>query len=282
MRPFTHLPFIKSYPYLLLMGAVFFFGCQGSPQSDTETEAEAETETAASTPAPAAEDDRFYEMRTYYSPPGKLEDLHTRFRDHTMDIFEKHGMTNVGYWVPVDNKENKLIYILAYPSREARDASWKAFGSDPQWKEVSTASEVNGKIVDRVESVFLQATDYSPAIPPALEGESHVFELRTYTATSGKLEDLHTRFRDHTVELFSKHGMEHVGYWQPVDADKGAGNTLIYILAHDSQEAGQQSFDAFREDPDWVKAKAASEEDGSLTTNVESVYMVPTDYSPIK
>ena len=76
-----------------------------------------------------------YEMRVYYTNEGKLDALHARFRDHTMALFEKHGMTNVGYFVPTgDNPEQKLVYFLAYPDREARDASWKAFLDDPDWQ----------------------------------------------------------------------------------------------------------------------------------------------------
>ena len=80
-----------------------------------------------------AEDSRVYEMRTYFSPPGKLEDLNARFRNHTVKLFEKHGIQNIGYFVPVDNKDNKLVYFLAYPSREAAAKSWKEFAADPDW-----------------------------------------------------------------------------------------------------------------------------------------------------
>jgi hypothetical protein len=110
---------------------------------------------------------------------------------------------------------------------------------------------------------------------------NRVFELRTYTAAPGKLEALNKRFRDHTVKLFTKHGMKHVGYWTPADAPLSE-NTLIYVIAHDSREAAKKSWDAFRSDPDWIKARDESQKDGSLTTKVESVYLNPTDYSPIK
>ncbi len=104
-----------------------------------------------------------FELRTYTSPPGKLADLHTRFRDHTTRLFEKHGMVNVGYWAPQDAPlaDDTLIYILKHDSREAAAASWKGFLSDPEWHKVRDASEVNGKIVAKVESVFMTATDYS-------------------------------------------------------------------------------------------------------------------------
>lgn len=112
----------------------------------------------------AAGADRVFEMRTYTTHPGRLEALQARFRNHTMRIFEKHGMTNIGYWVPRDSAlaQNTLIYILAHPSREAARESWRAFGSDPEWRQVAAASEADGRIVSRVESVFMDATDYSP------------------------------------------------------------------------------------------------------------------------
>jgi hypothetical protein len=113
-----------------------------------------------------AKDSRVFEMRTYYAAPGKLENLQARFRNHTLALFEKHGMTNIGYWVPVDEKTgqpsgNTLVYILAFPSLEARQKSWDSFRNDPAWNTVRTESEKNGKILDKIESVFLKATDYS-------------------------------------------------------------------------------------------------------------------------
>jgi phosphopantetheine adenylyltransferase len=231
-------------------------------------------------PAPA--DNRYYEMRVYYAAPGKLEDLNARFRNHTTKIFEKHGMTNIGYWVPLENPENKLIYVLAYKDKEAREKAWKDFMADPDWQKAQKASEVNGKLVDKVDAYFMKATDYSPAIKSSKAKNQRTFELRTYNASTGKLNDLHARFRNHTMKLFTKYGMKHVGYWEVIPKDSSEPNTLIYILAHDSKEAGEKSFKSFREDPKWVEAKKASEVNGSLTEKVESVYMKPTDYSQIK
>ena len=107
---------------------------------------------------------RVFEMRTYHAAAGMMPGLHARFRDHTCKLFKKHGMELVGFWVPTDPKlaEQRLVYILAFPSREAADASWKAFRDDPDWKSAKSASEKDGVLVDRVESVFLNATDYSP------------------------------------------------------------------------------------------------------------------------
>jgi hypothetical protein len=165
------------------------------------------TVTLATQAFSAAPDTRVYEMRTYFASEGKLDELHARFRDHTTRLFEKHGMTNLGYWVPIENPERRLIYVLSYPSREARENSWKAFAADPEWQKAHAASEVNGKLVSKVEELFLEAVDYSPAIAPNIGTGERVFELRTYTTTPGNLGALHSRFRDHTVSLFAKHGM---------------------------------------------------------------------------
>jgi hypothetical protein len=107
---------------------------------------------------------RVFELRTYTAAAGKMEALNARVREHTCKLFEKHGMTNIGYWNPADPQaaDQKLIYLLAFPSQEAADKSWKAFGSDPEWNAVKQASEKNGKLVDKVERVFLKPTDYSP------------------------------------------------------------------------------------------------------------------------
>ncbi|GAB3176025.1 NIPSNAP family protein [Telluribacter humicola] len=225
------------------------------------------------------DDSRLYEMRVYYCEPGRLDALLNRFRNHTTKIFEKHGMTNAGYWVPIDNTDNKLIYILSYPNMEARNASWKAFGSDPEWKRVASESEKDGKIVKKVDQIFMKTADFSPAINiNSVDPKGRVFELRTYTANPGKMDDLLARFRDHTVKLFNKHGMTNIGYWIPQDKE----NTLIYILAHPSEEAGKKAFDNFRNDHTWVKARDNSERNGKLTEKVESVYMKPADFSTIR
>lgn len=111
----------------------------------------------------AAQNHRVFEIRTYYTLPGRLPNLLARFRDHTAKLFEKHGMVNVGYWVPADPPAsgNTLIYILAYPSREDAKKSWDAFRNDPEWLKARAASETDGKIVDRIESVYLNPTSFS-------------------------------------------------------------------------------------------------------------------------
>lgn len=134
----------------------------------TTVPAVAQTAPPGPTEAPSpslVKDGKCYEIRTYYAAPGKLEELHARFRNHTMKIFAKHKMEVVGFWGPTDQEkgaDNTLVYVMAFPSRAARNASWAAFAADPEWRAVAAASEKNGKLTAKVESVILRATDYSP------------------------------------------------------------------------------------------------------------------------
>ena len=107
---------------------------------------------------------KVFELRTYTSPDGRLNDLLARFRNDTLRIFEKHGMDNVGYWVPTDapGSANTLVYILAHDSRDAATKSWAAFQADPEWQAVRERTQANGPIVSNVQSVFLEATNFSP------------------------------------------------------------------------------------------------------------------------
>ena len=116
---------------------------------------------ASSAPEPAV-----YELRIYHAAPGKLPDLLARFRDHTIKLFDQHGLHSVAYWTPTDEpeKSNTLIYILRHPSREAAAANWKAFQDDPDWKSVKDKSEANGKLVDKVDSTYMSLTDFSPPL----------------------------------------------------------------------------------------------------------------------
>jgi hypothetical protein len=110
---------------------------------------------------------------------------------------------------------------------------------------------------------------------------SRIFELRTYHAEPGKLDDLQARFRDHTMGLFDRHGISVVGFWMPVDDKDRADATLVYLLAFDDRDAARQAWSAFRDDPDWVEAKANSEKQGPLVAAIDSVFLSPTDYSPL-
>lgn len=223
-------------------------------------------------------DMRLYELRVYYCEPGRLDALLDRFRNHTLRLFEKHGMKNIGYWVPIDNGENKLVYILSYKNKEEREASWKAFLEDSEWKKAKEASEQSGKIVSRIENHFMHTTDFSMKVKTSSKPKERVFEIRTYHTYENKLPDLLTRFRNHTTGLFEKHGMTNIAYWQWDDTS----TTLFYLLAHKSQEEGKKSFDTFRTDSDWIKVRDDSEKNGKIVDKVISEYAIATDFSPLK
>ena len=240
------------------------------------------TEVALPSPTMPLNDTLCYEMRIYTANKGKLNNLLKRFRNHTTKIFEKNGMTNIGYWTPLDNPDEKIYYILSYPNRAARDASWKAFSADTTWQRVARESEVDGKIVAKVESIFLKTTDFSPNDFTSNPG--NVWEFRVYTATPNNLPILLSRFRDFTVKRFGEYGMLNKAYWTATDAEQGSDKMLYYFLSHPSEEAAKAAFDKFRSDPEWIATRKASEVKGggSLTVKVESIFMYPTDFSKLK
>ena len=238
----------------------------------------------------AEPDDRVFELRTAIPNSGKFAALNTRFKDHVVKLYAKHGATNLGYFVPADGKSEKILYILAFKDLEARNKSMDSFAADPEWKRVAAESEKKGELVKDVSSTLLVATGYSPIMKPMVVTPSRVFELRTYTATLGKLDNLNDRFKDHTLKLFEKHGMTNVAYWNVAGLPQSPTNklkkedTLVYLLAHKSSDTMNRSFGAFRSDPVWIKAKGESEKKGSLTVpdGVKSELFKPTDYSPTK
>jgi pimeloyl-ACP methyl ester carboxylesterase len=241
------------------------------------------TETAVASPSNAAPDTLCYELRIYTATKGNLNNLLKRFRNHTTKLFEKQGMTNVGYWTPLDNADEKLYYVLSYPNRTAREASWKAFMSDTAWQSVQKASEINGGLVAKVESIFLKTTDFSPNnMKSSLN--SNVWEFRIYTTTPNNLGNLMDRFRGFTVNRFAQYGMTNKIYWTATDAEQGADKMFYYFLTHPSQDAAKEAFDKFRADPEWIATRKASEVKGggSLTVKVESIFMVATDFSKAK
>ena len=140
----------KRYLVAILGLAVFGLGYAAGQFSAFESVAQAQSE-------------RIFEMRTYTAHPGRIDALNARFRDHTTRIFENHGMTNVGYWTPQEAplSENTLVYILGHDDRDAAQASWDAFRADPEWSQVAEESQRDGRIVESVDVLWLEATDYS-------------------------------------------------------------------------------------------------------------------------
>ena len=112
-------------------------------------------------PAQAEDSHPLFELRTYYANEGKIDDLHARFRNHTRALFEKHGMKNIAYWSPADQPDT-LIYIIAHKDGDAAKASWTAFVGDPEWQRVYADSIADGRLVKKIDSVYMTKTDYSP------------------------------------------------------------------------------------------------------------------------
>ena len=230
-----------------------------------------------------AQDSRYFEMRTYTAHEGKRPDLIKRFQDHTLKLFEKNGIENIAYFIPTVDTNNSLTFIIAYPNKESRDVLWNKFINDPEWQAVAKASEANGKLVAKVDQVFMEnAPDLTPEfIRDDYEGE-RVFELRTYYIFPGKVDALHARFRDYTRELFQKHGMINVMYWYTVEKDPNVQTKLVYLLAHKNEKAGKASFEKFAKDPAWIVVRDASEQNGKIVEKVVSVYLNPLPFSPLK
>lgn len=243
----------------------------------------------AAVPATAAEP-RVYELRTYTAAAGKLDALNARMKDHAVPFLKKHNVSLHGAFVPVDNKDNLIVLVVSHESAAARKANWAGLVADDAWKKIVAESESGGKLTTDMKALVLTATDYSPdpaKFKPAGKGKDRVFELRTYTATAGNLDRLNARFRDHTVKLFEKYGMSNVVYMTPAKGEKNADKLLVYLLAHESDDARKKSFSEFGKDPAWKAAREASEKagGGSLTEKdggVRSLVLKATDYSPMK
>ncbi len=228
------------------------------------------------------EDARYYELRTYYTNEGKRPDLIQRFQNHTLALFEESGMENIAYFLPIDEENQTLVYFLAYPDKSSRDVSWKRFLDNPKWQDAYQKSIENGKLVAKIDEVYLTKAQELNAnsVTKLAEGDK-IFELRTYYCLPGKLDALNARFRDNTIDLFKKHGMVNVAYWFTEEKD-GRQSKLVYLLAHNSVDAAKASWDAFRIDPDWVSARDASEVNGKIVEKVESLYLKALPFSAIK
>ncbi len=219
-----------------------------------------------------------YEMRTYTAQPGKLQALLNRFETQTMALIEKHGIQNIGYWVPINNTKNQLIYIVKHKEGSDIAKTWAKFGADPTWKKIVKETEKNGRLVESVVSNFMTLTDYSPN--NLTNKGNRVFELRKYKASPFNLGLLDARFRNHTLALFEKHGMENIIYFHTQEPTE----SLWYLICHSSEAAAKASFGAFGKDTAWVEAKTASEKlaKGSITATITSEFLLPTSFSQLK
>ncbi len=199
--------------------------------------------------APPGTESRVFELRTYTAADGKLDALHARFREHAAAVFEKHGMTNIGYWVPASNDDNAVVFLLAYPSHAARKAAWSAVAADPEWLRVRTRTDGKGKLVDSIEEVFLTPTDDCPVVRPTRGIAARTFELRaTGPDCSGTVLGRWTTANGERLELVAK----------DVSAHSSLVPTGEFLLAPVGTDRGVT-----------VKTSAVRA-------------LVPTDYSPLR
>jgi hypothetical protein len=224
-----------------------------------------------------------YELRTYKAVPGRMPALQSRFRDHTLRLFERHGIHSVVYWTNmVGGHNDELTYLVSYESMAAREAAWRGFIGDPEWQAVfkeSTAA-AGGLLNEWVDNRFLTATDFSPVDHGGPSETPRLFEWRSYTAALDRMPDLLSRFRNTTVAKFSELGATNVGYW--LNAVGGRNDELQYVLAFRDMAHREEMWETFGNDPEWQRARSESNVNGNLVAHLSNTFMVATDYSPLR
>jgi hypothetical protein len=220
----------------------------------------------------------YFEMRTYTVHEGKMPDLIQRFQNHTRALFTKHGIENVAYFLSEEEPQKKLTFIIGYPSATERDIRWGNFTNDPEWKAVAKASEANGPIVQKVDQVFMVwAQGLNSAKNPR---SSAIFQLRTYHLLPGRLDAIQARFRDHTQALFEKQGLSNYPYWVTVEKD-GVQPKLVYLIGHQSKDEFNAAFGRFVADPEWIRARDASEVSGKIVEKIDALFFIALPFSPM-
>lgn len=236
---------------------------------------------------------KLYELRFYVANEGKLPALHDRFRNHTLKLFEKHGIENIVYWDVVkgdkldgDKSSNMLVYIIAHKDKEAHDASWKAFRDDPEWKKAAEESEKDGKLLaENPVAILMTDVEFSPQDEAANKdsnSEPRLFELRQYKDGPARVPFTINRFGSGEVEVFQKAGMQTLKFWRASD-----DSAFIYLLAHKDMDASGKSWDAFMKDfrpfmDTYSKSGKGPPQDAPKGNGIEVRFLKPTDYSPLK
>jgi NIPSNAP len=224
---------------------------------------------------------RLYELRIYTAAPGKMDALLARFQNHALQYWPQYGIKLEGFWLPVEaGADPQLYYLVSYADMAARERAWRDFQADRRWQKAVKKSVKTGEILAKTEEIFLQITDFSPNQWQAVG--NRVFELRVYNAHPNRLPDVLARFRNHTVKLFEKHGMQNLVYFTSIPQKADETSKLYYFLGHRDQAAGKAAFETFRQDPAWHQVRDASEANGKIVERVVSVYLRPVDFSPWK
>jgi hypothetical protein len=240
---------------------------------------------SAQSPAPSASpaETRVFELRTYYAAEGQLDALNARFRDHALRLYRKHGMTPVGFWSPAGNPDNKLVFLLAYPSRAARDAAWRSLATDPEWVRARKATDRNGKLVRFIEEEFLTPTDYSPVVAAGEGRRPRTFELRISAVRAADAGRMHAQLRANGVQELREQGLTAIGFFTLNRPQPEPEVTLVALLAR----TGEPTKATKPVDPILLVAlgqPALKPTSGTIaaTDGKKAEVLQPTDYSPLK
>jgi hypothetical protein len=257
----------------------------------------------------ASDDSPVYQMRVYQPQAGQ-QAAALQLITEGIPLCEKHGIKVPAVMVPVEATDERIFLLFSHLSKATAEVNWEAFHKDQDWVAATSKANTNGPIVTLLGNYYLTGNDYMPELGPS-SSKPRIFELRTYIASTNHLSNLNSRFRDHTVKLFKKHGMTNMLYTSlatgesatcgpmlkalaavgqdsaEIDATEPAQDkTLIYLLAHDSVDAAKESFGKFRTDPEWTTAMKASETKagGPLTVKngVKSLFLKAADCSHLK
>jgi len=228
-----------------------------------------------------------YEWHTLAAAPGKLEVVHMRLRDRVLPALGGRDLRMLAVFTPLGNNPEHLVHVVLEGQPVGSDsADADLLAGVAEWQSLFTDADGTPAVASPLSLQRLRTTAWSPLPAAGAAAAARVFERRTYTSPdAAKRTALLGRFEHHTLKLFQKHGMTNVIYWTP-DGGPDADTTLVYLLAHASPAAAKESFDAFRQDPEWTAAKTASEAaaGGSLTIKEKGVlseFLVPADYSPL-
>jgi len=229
-------------------------------------------------PPAATQDQQVYELRTYFASPGKLDDLHNRFKNHLLAFQEKYGIKNLGLWVPTDNPKRMIVALVSYPSMQARESSWARLAGDPQWIQARRASEANGRILDAVREEILTADQAADAM--TFMGKSdYSFEIRRFTAESGKAEDVKVLVRDQVYDEVGKSNAV-IRFFSPTGEGNRTSTTLMAFIVRPKADAESTEFVTTRggiSTGGGSNATAATRIPGEIVTTLK-----PTEYSPSK
>lgn len=214
-------------------------------------------------------DSTIYELRIYKTADGKKDLLKTMIRDRAEQMFVKHRMTMIGFWIDADS--NRVIYIVAHKSKQAMRISWNDFYADPAWPSLKADLSSGGPATLSIKSIPMQGADI---LPKQIKEDPATtrYELRIYTCFPDRLVNLIDRFKKKTNSLFAKHHMIGLAYWESVESDD-TQPLLIYVLAHKDKESQEANWKEFRVDPEWITFRDETESSGKIVDRVEVINM---------